>query len=648
MSILAYPRIHFKGKCSVNPPTGNNDDVVVNIDSVNVRLGDFLQSLSDDEARAWMMEGFQAVHPQNGQLHWYLKSGWNYFGDGSLRFVDVAVTTVTGPDGTTGSLDKIVGQSVEVLGSPGQPNSFAAPLPAASDRNASDSSDLPPAMICDLDPLGTALTQLFIGRFVLGDTTFGLEATYDTLAFGRWVMWRNATVYQGEQNYPACSATWQFAIPKKELMFHGAETSPAIASMKEAALKAEGIVVQFCLYLPEPGITDEDLIAKFRRREFEGNPVTSLLVGTIGVWEKGELMTAPAGRLLLPAIATVLGPATARVQRDRDVVSLNLLTTFPEADFIRPPAKSDFGHVRLGFIAASGGKPVLISGPIAYDYSTYESTGGVLDVAYDTSLASRDQLEKGTLLLFCESDGTTPPFILLKENEPAIVIETDDRGVYLDVGKTGTISILVQERGGPPSKDVTVYLWEYQYVISPDLNQQRAGADLTLVEPGSGLDPRVLCPKSVVYRKNQSALLPIDVTAQRPGGVALAFTVDGNPLLEGNPWDTASYAGIRVMPQDDFSSVKESVRVTWDFVYEKVWKFYFVVYPAMSKVIKLNEETTMEKVAQELVAITNPALRRSTRYMPPTRDLSTGKRALLIEWANEVAPKSSRRSKKKP
>jgi hypothetical protein len=623
MSILAYPRIHFKGKCEINPATGNNNDVMVNIDSVNVGLGAYLSSLSDDEARAWMMAGMQARHPRNKQLHWYLKSGWNYFGDMSFRFVDVAVTTVTGTDGKTGARDPIVGQTVAILGS-AEEEHFREP---------------PPAVICDLDPLGSALTQLFIGRLTLGGKALGLEATYDTRAFGRWILWRNATIYQGEQNYPGAGATWQFAIPSEELTFHGTSTSPGLAALRAAALAAEGIVVQFALYQPEPLISDEELIAMFRRHEYRANPVVSLIVGTVGVWEEGELRTAPPDRLLVAPRPIMIGPATARVQRDRYVVSLNLVSTFPEADFIRPPSKYDFGRVRLGLVAPSGGPPVPISDPIAYDYPTYESTGGVLDVPYDPSVVSRDQLDDGTLVLCCDSDGSTPPDTILSEPNPPMTVETDDRGVYLDVGESDYLSILVRERGEPPRTDVTVYIWEYQYKMDPVGDLERAGATLRLVDSHSGLAPRVGFPATVVYPRDRAVPLPIPVIALRSGSVALAFTLNGRPLHPGNPWDSAEYAGVRVMPQDDFSSEIQQGGATWDLVYEKIWRFYHVVYPAMSKVISLNIKETMEKNAPLIVAATDPDHWESTHYMPPTRDLSTGKRALLVEWANEVARK---------
>ena len=101
----------------------------------------------------------------------------------------------------------------------------------------------------------------------------------------------------------------------------------------------------------------------------------------------------------------------------------------------------------------------------------------------------------------------------------------------------------------------------------------------------------------------------------------------------------AYYAGVRVMPCDDFSNVCTDLRVSWDFIYDKVFRFYNVIYPAMSQHIPFDNQAAMENAAQYIVAITDPKLWSSTRYMPITRDLSSGKRDLIVEWAASVAAK---------
>src|SRR5262249_25026235 len=98
MSVLAYPRIHFKGKCLINPATGNNDDGMDTVDSGNVGPLPALNDLSDAEARAWLIEGVPAGSPINQKVFTYVRSGWNYFGDMSGQFQDPPVCSVVGTD----------------------------------------------------------------------------------------------------------------------------------------------------------------------------------------------------------------------------------------------------------------------------------------------------------------------------------------------------------------------------------------------------------------------------------------------------------------------------------------------------------------------------------------------------------------------
>ena len=455
MSVLSYPRIHFKGKCLVNPATGNNDDVSVNIDTVNAALLPPLAALTDADARAWMMSGVQAVSPVNKQIFWYLRGAWNYYGDMSVTFSNTAVTAAVGNDGKVSTSDPIVGQAINLLGSTASYTAESA---------VSDSVASAPAVICDLDPLGTALTQIFVGGLTLGDDRLGFRAAQDSRAFARWVLWRNASTYQGEQNFTGAGATWQFGISRAALVFNSPSTSPVLGELQNQLASKQGIVVQFCFYLIEPHIGAMQLIAQFQKKQFVRNPAEAFIVGTIGIWEHGELLTAPGDRLLLasptakseaPSVLgsaiDALGPCTARIQQGRDVVSLNLITTFPEANYQRPPLKADLGRVVLGVVRRGNAAPIPIGGPLAYDCTNYELTGGVVDVPYDPGSVSEKELADGTLVLLAEKNPKGPLYSILTEANSSITIETDDRGVYCDVGDSGTISILIRERGAPPA-----------------------------------------------------------------------------------------------------------------------------------------------------------------------------------------------------
>ena len=500
------------------------------------------------------------------------------------------------------------------------------------------------------------MTQLFVGGLSLGTSELGFKAWHNTKAFNRWVRFRNASTYKGEQFFVGAGATWQFGIPSDALEFFHPEGSDALAELQTAANNHRGILVQFGMYLAEPELTDVDLYEQFQNGYTPENAVQPLIVGTLGVWEDdGELETAPAGRLMrtplgwpppsdvIDPAAKFLGPALARVHPKRNVVSLNLITTFPEADYNHPPEKADLGRVRLGYVASTGGSAVPISGPLAYDAETYELTGGILDVRYDHRRVSHSELQRGTLVLLGESKCDGSQIVMLTEEGSTTTVATDDFGLHLDVGdvpnNSANIRILVRERDRPPSKDVTVYLREYQFAGGPAEFQHRASFQLTLVEDGPPLEHRICFEREVVFPAGKKDTMDVPITACRPGGVALAFTLEDRAFQEAWPWDTAFYTAVRVMPDDDYSSICQDVRVCFDFMYANVFRYYYVIFPVMSEIIPFNCKQAMEDAADGFVSVTDPKLIDTTMYMPISRDLSTGKRNLIVEWAEYVKRK---------
>ena len=643
MSVLAFPRIHFQGRCLINPATANNDDVMVDIDEVGVGLQASLADLKDADASRFMIQGFDAYNPINNNLFFCMNSGWNYFGDASVQFQDVVVRSAVGVDGELHVDDPVVGLPFRLLG-------------ATEDNRPT----LP--VICDLDPSGVATSQLFVGETRLGDETFGLRAIYDTRGYSRWIGWRNAQVFPGEQSFAGAGATWQYAIPKGKLQAADQGRSPVLCELIAAAGKGQGIQVQFCVYLAQSFIPEASLQKLFEAGFQLPNPAEAFLVGTIGVWESGELGTSMIDRLLKPPAdlkpdglpTTNLGPASARVDYKREIVSLNLITTFPEANYDRPPTKkADFGDVRLGLIPADGETPIAISDPIPYGNDRYMETGGIVDVPYLPGCVTPDQLATGTLVLLSDdlqtaAGGTTEtcePRLaspLLTEAGSILTLETDDQATYLDLGvggkRQGDIAVLVRERGGPPSQPVTICLWEYQFYVCPAEPQQKAHSRLLQVRPGAPMRHRIKYSKTHTFPAGQDTPETISVEALRSGSLTLAFTMNGRPPADDFPIGGAFFAGVRVLPADDYSQCKEAACPTWDFVYKEVFRYYFLIFPAMSKIIPMNDQAAMQKAAADIVARIDPAIWETTLYMPITRDLSLGKRQLILNWANTIPP----------
>ncbi len=623
MSVLSYPRIHFQGRCLINPPTADNDADVDQIDTVRVKLLPGLAGMESDEARSWLMKTYRAISPINQKLHTYVRSGWNYFGEASVRFLGVEVTSVVTDDGEQNTSDPIVGQEIQLLGSKG-----TWPV------------------ICDVDPTGVAAVQIFIGGLSLGCDSLGLTALHDTRVFCRWIVWRNVEIYQGQQNFVGAGATWQFSIPGQDVCYQGLGDSPVLAELAEVATAPHrGIQVQFCFYLTKPLISDTALAAMFQAGFEPCNPAEAFMVGTIGVWNEGEPRTVPDGRvLLMPPLTPTspnfyLGPAAARVHLDRHVVSLNLITAVPEANYDRPPtSKANLGHIRLGLVPPGGHSPIPISPHFDYDNASYLKNGGIVNVPYDPAQVTADQLEHGTLVVLSDLYSQQP---ILTEAFSTRTVVTDDGAIYFDEqGEDNeeaqdAIFLLVRERGRPPSEDVTISLWEYQFVLLPAGNQQRASSALTLVAPGSPLGHRLDFPETVTFPKHRKEAIEVPITAIATGPLILAFTLNGQPPGADFPLFASSFIGVRVLPDDDYDHVPDE-ELTWEFMYHTVFRYYYVIFPGMSKIIPFNNQKRMEAAAHEIVRRTDPDLWHSTLYMPVTRDLSKGKRELIVRWARPL------------
>ncbi|GAG75053.1 unnamed protein product, partial [marine sediment metagenome] len=117
-----------------------------------------------------------------------------------------------------------------------------------------------------------------------------------------------------------------------------------------------------------------------------------------------------------------LGAALALVDSERQVVSLDLITTFPERN--EALQKVDPGPISLRVrFQNNGAQQEQTIGPVAYDQTTYESTGGVVDVPFADAVAPL--LPDGQLVLVLDSSGDP----VLTENESNV--QSDDRGIYL-------------------------------------------------------------------------------------------------------------------------------------------------------------------------------------------------------------------------
>jgi len=456
------------------------------------------------------------------------------------------------------------------------------------------------AVMVDLDPKGFANTQIFADAlevFREGGFRFGGRPGQ---FHSRWLnLNRNLSV----QGFGGASAVFHASIPGSELDWEVVD-SPALESFRTDVERGAGVSVRFCLYLLAPRLSEEELAGHYQAGEQLANPAAGRLVGTLGVWQPDELASVAMGRLLVPSgtviggkLPIALGPAVAGVDDAARCVTLDLVNTFPEVD--ESCSKAFLGEAVLRLRNGTG---MLDIGPVAYDQTTYEQTAGIAEVPFDPTLAPA--IAAGELVLTTGKGGEMLA-------EAAVMVESDDRCIYLQQGESATARFAALARGAPLVEPVRL---------------------LVMDEPGADARDRVVeIPEAIdVGGKADNTLT---LRAANPGCIVIRLARSpGARRL-----DTARdpYISVRVLPTDDYEHRRDD-EITFGLVYQEVLRYYHLLHPAMSRRLDLSDEGAVTAAAATLLRRTEPDNWHHAHYMPRTRDLSAGKRRLLERWCQQV------------
>lgn len=426
------------------------------------------------------------------------------------------------------------------------------------------------------------------------------------------------------------------------------------------------------------------------------NRAYSFNVGWIGLWRKGELTNTPGGRMLIPyenpatydseiyvqpkdlpasyyevpgtgeqAPAEVsLGPTMIEVAYDADSVSrisVDLGSTVPLTDV--SGWRAEFGNVTLGLINPD--QSVLSIANLPYYKDDYLLTSGVVDVnpADFLNPVTADQVRASQLVLQVDSftlseDGgepvwTSTPTVALRECP--LTAETDDRGIYLnEPGAPWT----------PPPPEFTVHLWHHDGPIPP--GTQLAVAQYTpegsLIPIGSKTYDKVAVALSYqdangdfqpIYNDTtipvpvDTATVLIRAEGQHPGLPNIRFypimpgATYGGPI-PGGPMFYTFYTAARVLPfhngrADSFEQwllTNPDIHEVNQRVFNEVYGAYHMMYPVMNFI---NSPMKLQEWRGKILAITDPALFESARYMPVTRAMSAGQRHILDLWTGYLS-----------
>jgi hypothetical protein len=630
MSLFDYPRINIKGTVTLNPGTANNDDyagsftlsegpckgeTLALIDSKLVQPRTY--QMSDADFIQWV----QKVHPftpeGGGKPQNLIPAEWNYYGDmtSAVNSGDATVIGVqTGPGQTYTSADS----SVPVTALIGAPLTYNGGI---TDVN---SEGTPPA------------TQFFIDQLTLmnGDA-IALQGPASKGAC-QWInFYRNVNV-QGDGG---AGGYMYHVIVKSQC---GGNFN--IPGFEDSSIV--GAIFRYYLFNIIRPVSGNAALQKLYEDKGQ-NRATLQFVATIApLYEGEEITTGPIGRLLVappPSISTLplknnngggtIALAPAVLQQDGNRISVEFIGTFP--DNSQPPRNGKYNFCPVTLFVDGSGTTAMIGDVDYADTTAGDQRGWLFDFDISGNADAQKVLAdpKATFRLSSVQWGNVlnESEYYIVSNQQAMYAEQNGPGdSFMNQGTTEPATISVYQHGQPlPAGDCPpITVWSYSTVPL-----QTPGALVKVAEnfqPGQALS----------------------VDTSLPGNFLFTFTVGNQPPPPSsysaflNPPFTiltnAPQISLRILPNDeDFSqyyvdpSAPEPAgneKLTFDIVFAKVLRTYYLLYPVMNKFIQLNDESAVAASASGILARTDPSLWMTTSYMPRTRDMSASRRTLLQAW----------------
>jgi hypothetical protein len=434
---------------------------------------------------------------------------------------------------------------------------------------------------------------------------------------------------------------------------------------------------------PTPSMTPQEVLAVYAANGL--NPDYIQVIGTFAPAYAGEMTSSPVGRSLvgsgsIPApgnnanVAPApipptfqLAPAVVSVDHASGIISADFSGTFPDQlqgtaydplDTTCNP-KWSFGSGPATLFITDGGNRYPV-GQVAYqDTAAGDRVGWIFDFRIaDLPAETQDLLDTGTFELWAyvdQTDGSAKQVQLLVEQDYFVV--SDQSCIFGEQGP-GTSTQFINEDGIPQPARIRVFykgkelvqgvcgavtVWEY------DTTPNQAPGPLTQISttfgPGQDL--------AVNMEKNGNRLYTFTVAGQAPppGFTGIRSTAEGSnddtlypPLQYKNlPLAYAPMINLRILPNDrDYAQYYVpgsnppvgNDQLTFDVVYAEVLRNYYLLYPAMSKRVPLNDPSYWAdpEMAMRLYQRTQLSWWNRVEYMPRTRDLSNTRRTLLQAW----------------
>jgi hypothetical protein len=716
MSVLSFPRIYFKGFLGWDPCTFNNNDWMAfqTYDSVNAALNwSFLETQGITQQnfpttfRPWAIK--LQKDPTDSPKGPRVPAEWNMFGTHASSFVNynefqTAITSGALAWNQPVTDDPLIGGGVTISGDGGSGS----------------------AKLVDTNPSSFWSSQIYFGQMSFGGDNAMIIGPRNFRMHSRWLDLNRIYTTDQSLTQPAASVgcCFQTCVPFGEVGWP-AESSSALAWKLQQAAATEpaiGIMVRFTAYVNlyfKNGVFNnttqrpsnyEDLAkllaaawaawdANGDTSQFFSNPCYSHIVGTLGVWNAGEVASAPVGRYLAasgqvaaisqapvaqPAVRMMgheyqarkpateaasadasapppqvtLGPVVANIDYASELISLDLNSTIPEngtpGEFPSDLTKTNFGPLDLGVVTDDGFTSIYQIPYDQYAKEAYEASAGIIDIPFQqasTGSNTASLLQSGNLAIQVQGQSAL--------SELQLSAQTDSRGIYVDEGG-GAEFVVAAYNFGTTSPNTAVMVAQYDANLSliPTNGSPLitfTNGDVQTVTSG-GTTTTV-----TVVTTDETGVATVEIEWAAAGFAVLAFFPFLGDLVPGQlpisllgPCATTSgsityafYATVRALPADNavpqqfvdlWNSTGGDQTQAWNFIYNEILYIYDMLFNVMLKHVNLGSQTAFAgSIYYIWPTISSEEALESSQAMPITRDLSAGKRLALQLWIYLIA-----------
>ncbi|MCV6590990.1 MAG: hypothetical protein OIF57_18510 [Marinobacterium sp.] len=673
MGILNGPRINFWGGIRTNVALANNQQIFSGekiVDLVNPSVVPGMNH-TDESIVAFLQEPTLEGY--------FTKGGWNYYGDHQVSFRDAKVSSA-GMPGEIKTTAALVDTPVFLLGS--------------LDPKTGEGPFASPVMV-DLDPTGSTSTQIYVGGLQIGTGDKPkLLIRHNTVCSSHDL---NRRIIAGAKDSPDSSminGTFQLFFPMDSVVEWDQQDESLKAIIGDP--QATGIVLRFCMFEMNPELTTDQLVEQYKDNMSPSNPSIGRVVGTLAAAYAGEPKSCPQGRLLRgewrdydtqhqassydyqqdnkPQAMNTTGYAELSAScLSMDTLSLMLKAKFrAERTNITGPIDPNIDMGCLTLYA--GATEVTRYNDQPSDYYLY---GGIIDLPVDEG--QHTALASSAIRISASADKSAGPGrYTLDVNEAAIRIYSESRNTYLDDGATSfDMTLEIRELGGTLKTDTTLSCSPGRSGLlpQPDLSEFSTKMAGCHVLPQTMTDPVPAClaetpDAEAIWNSLKEVLMPKFLgtpqeisAAAGSSQVTINISVASAPVPENEmPYYYAGIAAYKIKAVDapetnyfanfrkypsvltasapgmDGQLVAAPVvgeEVSWEQVYAYVLRFYYLIFPAMSKRMPLNFADVVNGAGPQMLARTSDTYRDTSLYMPIVRSMTPVQVRLLHAYLNK-------------